>query len=106
MPPTNGTCGTSCNHKIILGVPSYAEITNNLSDYVDAFALSAVLSNYEQTGAFSVCSGATSGGSECVWYGMKHNQVGELLILCRGGILCIKITNPNTITRTYCIVGF
>ena len=90
--------------RIVLGVPSYAEV--NWSSYLDAAAISAVLSDYEQTGAFSVCSGSTGAGSECAWYGMKHHQVGELLILCRGGILCITIMNPNTIAKTYCIVDF
>ena len=89
---------------IVLGVPSYAEV--NLSSYIDASAISELLSSYEQTGFFSICSGSTSAGSECAWFGMKHGRVGELLVWCRGGIICIQITNPNTITKTYCIVNF
>lgn len=95
---------TAANLASVLGVPTYAEVS--VYSYLDAAAISVVLSDYEQTGDYSVCSGVTSAGSECAWYGMKHHQAGELLIWCRGGILCIKITNPNTIAKTYCIVGF
>lgn len=95
---------TAANLASVLGVPSYTEV--DIASYIDASAISALLSSYEQTGGFSICSGVTSSGSECAWYGMKHGSVGELLVWCRSGILCVYITNPNTITKTYSIVTF